>query len=175
MNWEAIGAVGETLGAIAVVVSLLYLAAQIRQNSRIVKGTSVQAITQTIQSELRWSSDHSDIFVTVIENPDSLTPAEAFKIGEWATAAMWARQNEFIQHKQKLIDDEVWHGCYGILKSTFAIPWMRVWWGSFDKSVFTKDFLQLVEKVIAESAEYNYEEYINAISSLKKEGGGSGA
>ena len=46
MNWEAIGAIGELLGALAVVVSLLYLAVQIRQNSRIVKGTSVQAITQ---------------------------------------------------------------------------------------------------------------------------------
>jgi len=33
MNWEAIGAVSETIGAIAVVVTLIYLAVQIRQNS----------------------------------------------------------------------------------------------------------------------------------------------
>lgn len=32
MNWEAIGAVGEILGAIAVLLSLAYLAVQIRQN-----------------------------------------------------------------------------------------------------------------------------------------------
>ena len=114
MNWEAIGAIGETLGAIAVVVSLLYLAAQIRQNSRVVKGTSVQAITQTIQSELRWSSDHSEIIINVFDDADSLSPVEAHKLGEWTTAAMWARQNEFIQYKQGLIDDDVWHGCRGI-------------------------------------------------------------
>ena len=98
MNWEAIGAIGETLGAVAVVVSLLYLAAQIRQNSRIVKGASAQAITQTIQSELRWSSDMGDILVKVFNNPESLSQVEAFKVGEWATAAMWARQNEYIQY-----------------------------------------------------------------------------
>ncbi|PCI77449.1 MAG: hypothetical protein COB20_08040 [SAR86 cluster bacterium] len=35
MNWEAIGAVGEILGAIAVVLSLAYLAIQIRQSNRL--------------------------------------------------------------------------------------------------------------------------------------------
>ena len=33
MNWEAIGAVGEILGAIAVVVTLVYLALQIRHST----------------------------------------------------------------------------------------------------------------------------------------------
>jgi len=31
MNWDAIGAVGEVVGAVAVVVTLLYVARQIRQ------------------------------------------------------------------------------------------------------------------------------------------------
>ena len=34
MNWEALGTVAEIIGALAVVVSLVYLAAQIRQNTR---------------------------------------------------------------------------------------------------------------------------------------------
>ena len=37
MNWEAIGAVGEILGAIAVLLSLAYLAVQIRQNTASVR------------------------------------------------------------------------------------------------------------------------------------------
>ena len=34
MNWDAIGAIGEVVGAIAVVATLFYLAFQIRQNTR---------------------------------------------------------------------------------------------------------------------------------------------
>ena len=34
MNWDAIGAVGETLGAVAVFVSLIYLASQIRAQNK---------------------------------------------------------------------------------------------------------------------------------------------
>jgi hypothetical protein len=33
MNWEAIAAVGELLGASAVLITLIYLAVQIRQNT----------------------------------------------------------------------------------------------------------------------------------------------
>ena len=37
MNWEAIGAVGEVLGAIGVIATLVYLAVQIRQNSTVLE------------------------------------------------------------------------------------------------------------------------------------------
>jgi hypothetical protein len=33
MNWEAIAAVGELIGALAVVVSIVYLSVQIRHNT----------------------------------------------------------------------------------------------------------------------------------------------
>ena len=33
MNWDALGAIGELLGAIVVVVSVVYLASQVRQNT----------------------------------------------------------------------------------------------------------------------------------------------
>ena len=34
MNWEAIGAIGEVIGAAAVVITLVYLAIQIRQSNQ---------------------------------------------------------------------------------------------------------------------------------------------
>ena len=43
MNWNAVGAVGEIIGATAVLLSLLYLGFQIRQNTRTLKPSSYQA------------------------------------------------------------------------------------------------------------------------------------
>jgi hypothetical protein len=37
MNWAAIGAIGEIVGAVAVVVTLAYLAIQVRQNTRMMQ------------------------------------------------------------------------------------------------------------------------------------------
>jgi hypothetical protein len=42
LSWEVAGTIAEVIGAVAVVLSLLYLAAQIRQNTNAAKaGTSV--------------------------------------------------------------------------------------------------------------------------------------
>ena len=59
MNWEAIAAVGEILGAAAVVVTLLYLAAQVRHNT-------VATTASTQQTHLdAWNA----MSTLVIENP----------------------------------------------------------------------------------------------------------
>jgi hypothetical protein len=44
VNWEAIGAVGEILGAVAVFLSLIYLAVQIRGSTKQSRAAMVQAI-----------------------------------------------------------------------------------------------------------------------------------
>ena len=44
MGWEAIGAIGETVGAVAVVMTLLYLARQTRVNARAVAGSSAREV-----------------------------------------------------------------------------------------------------------------------------------
>ena len=49
MNWEAIGAVGEILGAVAVVATIVYLARQVRDNSRQVKLNSSHSFAALVQ------------------------------------------------------------------------------------------------------------------------------
>jgi hypothetical protein len=59
MDWEAIGAIGEVIGAAAVVVTLVYLAVQVRHaksatadQSRIYQATGVREIVlQTCRDE----------------------------------------------------------------------------------------------------------------------------
>jgi len=48
MNWDALGAISETIGAIAVIVTLAYLAVQIRQNTRATQTASHHAITDSL-------------------------------------------------------------------------------------------------------------------------------
>jgi len=62
MNWEAIGAVGEVIGAIAVVATLGYLIIQIRQNTRELQHSSSWAINQGL----------NQINQNIIENPDQI-------------------------------------------------------------------------------------------------------
>ena len=57
LNWEAIGAVGEIVGALAVVVSLVYVALQIRQNSGVSRSVAIQhwAVTSALEKSAIFS------------------------------------------------------------------------------------------------------------------------
>jgi hypothetical protein len=44
MNWDAIGAVGEILGAIGVIASLVYLSVQIRRSDQTARAQSLQSV-----------------------------------------------------------------------------------------------------------------------------------
>ncbi|MBV1906153.1 MAG: hypothetical protein KUG75_08745 [Pseudomonadales bacterium] len=50
MNWEAIGAIGEIVGAMSVFLTLIYLAAQIRQNTSAVKVAAVDAAVHHVST-----------------------------------------------------------------------------------------------------------------------------
>ena len=91
MNWEALGAISETMGAIGVIVSLLYLAKQIRisskqteQNSNIVRGTAYQQFRQQVNSVvgLRISDPIlSDIWDRGLRDFESLNRVEQSQLG----------------------------------------------------------------------------------------------
>ena len=60
MNWEMINAVGQMLGAIGVIISIVYLAAQIRNQNKESQRAAMNVLTT------HWS----DLNRTLIENPE---------------------------------------------------------------------------------------------------------
>ena len=62
MNWEATGAIGEVVGAAGVIASLMYLAVQIRQNTKSVRRASARQSSEKNAVALRGLADYSDLF-----------------------------------------------------------------------------------------------------------------
>ena len=79
MNWDAIGAGAEVIGALAVVFTLVYLAVQIRQNTNQLKGDAVISINDAkydLDSELRANPDLFSALIRGLSDWNSLTPKE---------------------------------------------------------------------------------------------------
>ena len=82
MNWEAIGAVGEVVGALGVIASLSYLAIQIRTTrlSDQRRALELQHLTYNdVRQSIFESEDLSRIFMDGLNDPDSLTDYERFR------------------------------------------------------------------------------------------------
>jgi len=60
MNWDAIGALAEAIGAIAVIVTLVYLAIQLRQNTRAIERSTERGVFD----------DANDWMYKIIESPE---------------------------------------------------------------------------------------------------------
>ena len=61
MNWDAIGAIGELIGALAVVLTLVYLSIQLRQNTRAVDRSMERAVWEDASTWMHKLIDDPDI------------------------------------------------------------------------------------------------------------------
>jgi hypothetical protein len=71
MNWEAIGAFGEVIGALAVIGTLFYLARQIRQSTSTSQVSMNQTLTKSFETinDLVLSNPHIIETLKAVENP----------------------------------------------------------------------------------------------------------
>ena len=95
MNWEAVGAVGETLGALGVIASLIYLASQIRAQNRESRAAAANEWTNQWNNFLGSFSEHpnlSELWIKGVPDFAALNPTEVvqfsshlgriFRVGE---------------------------------------------------------------------------------------------
>lgn len=82
MNWEAIGAVGEIGGAIAVIATLIYVATQVKGSARAARSAAVTDATTAMQAfyqELGSNPQTSELFLEGLTNPESLSRNDQFQ------------------------------------------------------------------------------------------------
>jgi hypothetical protein len=82
MNWEAIGAVGEIVGAVAVVATLLYLASQTRHTRTAVESSANIGTAEAhsrFRQALMTNADLADLLARVNADPD-VTAGEQIRL-----------------------------------------------------------------------------------------------
>ncbi|MFT4585381.1 MAG: hypothetical protein ACI9ON_003795 [Limisphaerales bacterium] len=153
MNWDAITGVAEIVGATAVVVSLIYLASEVRANTCVMKANSSR------DAQIQWAIVNEAIY----QSPDRMVLAKAFDPSstvadfseeERHIAFFFARsillrfESELFQYQAGLLDSEIWANhriwCAGFTR----LPFYSEWWQSERKQpVYTKSFIESIESV----------------------------
>lgn len=167
MSIQDLGSLGELIAAIATIATLVYLALQIRQNTQAVRGSTLHAVTQTQQAELRWGSEIAEVFTKAIENSTALTPVEAWKMSEWLLSAMAARQNEYVQFRHGHIAQEVWEASERIISLLVSFDWSRNWWASFGRVSFSQEIAEVVDGLMAKERIVDLNEIVQTLVKSK--------
>jgi len=128
MNWEAISAISEIVGAAAVVVSLIYVAAQIRQNTKMMRSAAKHSITETSQNFIYTAIDRSEEWVKLTTGEDPSTPDEDARMSLLVRAMLRGFESQCYQYESGLLEEDEWCALRATIKDLCSLPGMSRYW-----------------------------------------------
>ena len=151
MNWEAISSIGEIIGATGVIVTLIYLAIQVRANT---------AATQA-SSRLDVSRDYRQ----VASITQDLTNARAFRNGlrhypniDYDQRILFSGvignetvffQGVFAQYETGQLEHETYEAYLAWLASLIITPGGSAWWEDMARPVFMARMIVAVDERVS--------------------------
>ena len=153
MDWEAIGAIGEVLGAAGVIATLVYLATQIRQNTRALQAASIDSMTSIandVRSEIFNDPDVAAIYVNGLKSIESLDEVQRERFRLVMTNALWALWNAYTQ--AQLGDSQSWDAQKPLLRRFLSQPGGEWYWETY-KSEFSAEYQAEVDLILSSKSE----------------------
>ena len=119
MNWDAVGALGQVVGAFAVVLTLVYLAAQVRQNTRGMRRVATAEATAAFREwgqHIIADTSMRQVYIKGLRGLENLSEDEkALFWGIIFNVFKIAEQLHF-QHFSGAMDTGVWTGWEYVLR-----------------------------------------------------------
>ena len=131
MTLQDLGSIGELLGGVAVVVSLIYLALQIRQNTETVRASTFQqaaASSSALAEQLSLDPELTRIFTSGVNELASLSEEDLPRFTFMGISFYRQLGNLHHQSRKGLINEEDWEGIRESYLRTISRPGMETWW-----------------------------------------------
>ena len=151
MNWDAIGAVAELIGALGVIASLLYLAGQVRAGAR------ASAVAAKLESTgllnkfidlLIVNPELSDIHMRGIVSLDALTKEEYLRFSNMSLKAFWFFSASYFQFREGSISEDDFYEHRAVMRYWLRGQGCRTWWAKFGRMSMSPVFRQFVDAEI---------------------------
>jgi hypothetical protein len=152
MNWEAVAAIAELAGALGVIASLVYLAVQIRQNTRSAREATWHSASHDIQhfrSLLVQDAEVARIYRDGLRNARSLNEDDRWRFGALMQYLYGHFETLFRTRGQPLFRHQ-----WDYIAYIVGRPGARDWW-SKGKQIYSPEFQRFVDNILADSDKDN--------------------
>ena len=153
MNWNAIGAIGEILGAIAVFVSLVYLAIQTKSNTKALRSSAFHQVRESFSEVSLSMVEDTSLAILVnraISNDPGLNAEEIIRYNYFLTTFVRRGESAYFQSSEGTLQMETWMG----IKETIVIALRNDYgqaWIAESSSRFTKDYMTEIRMALNEA------------------------
>jgi len=125
MNWDAINAVSQLISSIAVVVSVLYLAVQLRSSTRVARVAAMDAAAAALRDVTKPFMENAElarIWRIGLENLDALSAEDQARFFHAAHQFLKALETIHYHYVYGLLDSQLWQGWRVLLQHYVASP-----------------------------------------------------
>ena len=155
MTLDDLGNIGELVAAVGVIVSLIYLARQIRQNTKSVQASAFQEVMRDgygIIDLLASDADLSHIYWTGLHDLESLSSEERRRFGALMLGLFRRMENGVFQTERGMLDPASWVGMRNTVQRSLSQPGGAAWW-SRAQDLFSPAFQEYVNRELMPSDE----------------------
>lgn len=161
MSVQDWGAIGELVSGVAVVITLVYLAVQIRQNTRAMRVQSLHTRHDAINQMYRdmyQTAGMPELLWKEQNDPESLTPVEKTSLDLRLISYLTTLQSLYYERRLGTLEDDLTISADLIVQVTL-LPRRRKWWREQGRHVvsFTPEFVAHVDAVVARYEEASAE------------------
>jgi len=149
LTLQDLGNLGEFMGALGVIVSLVYLARQMHQNTTSVRAASFNSMVENSLRLLEHTfidSEFASFLHKAETDPSALSPEERVRWDSYMTAVYRHFGNLVYQHRVGALDQEMWESYERTLGLRLRMPSWRVWFQE-NKGLFSTSLIEQVEGI----------------------------
>jgi len=150
MNWEALGAIANLLAAVGVIATLIYLAIQIRQNTKAVRSSSIQNLVQSFSTTAQAAVENEYIIPLLLKanaGSEALTQEERARVHFWFIMTFRRFEGVYLQRDLGIVDAEVIDGFERSHIAILASKSAQQWWTD-SKEIFNSGFVSYLEELL---------------------------
>src|SRR6266576_3504257 len=131
MNWDAISAISQLIGSVAVVLSVLYLALQVHRSTRVAKLATQDAAATALREVTAPFMENAElerIWRLGLEDIGALSIEERARFFHAAYQFLKAFETIHFHYVYGSMDKQLWEGWQGLLRHYIAAPGMAQYW-----------------------------------------------
>lgn len=150
MALDQLANIADIVGATLVVVTLIFLALQIRQNTKAVRATTIQS---AMQSEMEFAAiliQDAATWEKVLTSAPLAKGEETRKGIMLLNIFMIDTESRFHQFNAGYLDAQAWNGRFGTLTDVVRLPIFKLWRYSLGGLSHSADFLALLDRLLPE-------------------------
>lgn len=147
MNTSKLNSWIQNLTSAAVFIGLVLVALEIRENNAIAEDEALSEFwTNWIAlSTPDYSTDIGSAYIKAINNPESLSDEEMFKLGAWLTAAMSTYGQLFLMYQEGRVSDDYRSELAGDVEFYFGNNFGRAWYAE-NKDWMLPDMVEVIDE-----------------------------